>query len=79
MKRRTSYDFVAITDHSEYYDVLKDQVGLCQATFPDAHESRGTNVPIGVNGDLQHIAWDTVIMHVTHYTANDNKRMNVDI
>ena len=24
MKRRTPYDFVAITDHSEYYAVLKD-------------------------------------------------------
>ena len=26
MKRRTPYDFVAITDHSEYYGVLKDLV-----------------------------------------------------
>src|SRR5210317_1259400 len=25
-KRRTPYDFVAITDHSEYYGVLKDLV-----------------------------------------------------
>jgi hypothetical protein len=26
MKRRTAYDFVAITDHSEYYGVLKDLI-----------------------------------------------------
>jgi hypothetical protein len=26
MKRRTPYDFVGITDHSEYYGVLKDLV-----------------------------------------------------
>jgi hypothetical protein len=26
MKRRTPYDFVAITDHSEYYGVLKDLI-----------------------------------------------------
>ena len=26
MKRRTPYDFVAITDHSEYYGVLKELI-----------------------------------------------------
>ena len=33
MKRRTPYDFVAITDHSEYYGVLKDLIDPAKTRF----------------------------------------------
>ncbi|HIF00081.1 MAG TPA: DUF3604 domain-containing protein [Planctomycetes bacterium] len=59
MKRRTPYDFVAITDHSEYYGVLKDLIDpskpLSKSEFAknpaeDGHRS-GSSRPCGPETD----------------------------
>jgi hypothetical protein len=47
MKRRTPYDFVAITDHSEYYGVLKDLIDptnpLSKSEFARTLQKMGTD------------------------------------
>lgn len=47
MKRRTPYDFVAITDHSEYFGVLKDLIDpsnpLSKSEFSKTLQKMGTD------------------------------------